>query len=101
MPDSLEGDQYVGELRDEVSQTIVFGPAVGAGAPTDGPGVLDKATEPAPGTYQVQPGDSLWKIAEALLGDGYQWTSIYEANQDSLMHKDVLSVGQRLKIPNL
>lgn len=101
VPDSLEGDQYIDELRDEVSHTIVFRPAARDGATTDDPGVGQSATQQMPGTYQVQPGDSLWKIAKDLLGDGYQWTAIYEANRDSLMHTDVLSVGQRLTIPTL
>mgnify|MGYP001025339933 CR=1 FL=1 len=101
VPDSLKGDQYIDELRDEVSHTIVFRPAARDWATVDDPGVGESVTEQNPATYQVQPGDSLWKIAKDLLGDGYQWTSIYEANRDSLMHKDVLSVGQRLTIPTL
>jgi nucleoid-associated protein YgaU len=31
--------------------------------------------------YTVQSGDSLWKIAVAIYGDGYQWTNIYQANE--------------------
>ena len=32
-------------------------------------------------TYTVQEGDSLWQIAIAVYGDGYQWSEIYQANQ--------------------
>ncbi|MBO1067890.1 MAG: LysM peptidoglycan-binding domain-containing protein [Dolichospermum sp. DEX189] len=34
--------------------------------------------------YTVESGDSLWKIAEEVYGDGTQWTKIYEANRGVL-----------------
>lgn len=33
-------------------------------------------------TVVVQPGDSLWKIAEGCLGDGSQYIAIYEQNRE-------------------
>ncbi len=33
------------------------------------------------GTVLVQPGDSLWKIAERCLGDGSRYTTIYDRNR--------------------
>ena len=36
------------------------------------------------GTYTVQGGDTLWAIAESFLGDGTQWSSLYELNQDTI-----------------
>jgi nucleoid-associated protein YgaU len=105
VPESLQGDEYIGELRDEVSQTTVFETSVGVQARADVTGVVEASVAPAlradAGIYQVQPGDSLWKIAQALLGDGHKWADIYEANRASLMNKDVLLVGQWLTIPNL
>lgn len=35
-------------------------------------------------TYTVVSGDSLWKIAAAKLGSGSKWTSIYDANVDTI-----------------
>ena len=32
-------------------------------------------------SYTTVKGDSLWKIAVAAYGDGYQWTKIWEANK--------------------
>jgi hypothetical protein len=32
-------------------------------------------------TYVVRPGDSLWSIAEAKLGDPYRWTDIWRLNR--------------------
>lgn len=44
------------------------------------------ADSPAPviGTsvYRVQDGDSLWRIAEKVLGGGLRWTDIWELNKD-------------------
>ncbi|MCL1906793.1 MAG: LysM peptidoglycan-binding domain-containing protein [Propionibacteriaceae bacterium] len=51
--------------------------------------------------YQVQPGDSLWLIAEQVYGDGGQWTRIAVANEDLLGGvTDVIHVGWKLKIPS-
>lgn len=33
------------------------------------------------GTYTVQPGDCLWKIAQAKYGSGADWSKIYSANK--------------------
>lgn len=99
VPDDLKKDRYVGELRDEVSQTFVVRGATAKVMEKSLPYDQSTATN-GPRTYQVQPGDSLWKIAEAQFGGGHKWSAIYEANRDSLKNVDVLLVGQTLKIPN-
>lgn len=35
-------------------------------------------------TVTVQEGDSLWKLADAVYGDGHFWTQIYEENQERI-----------------
>lgn len=35
-------------------------------------------------TVTVQEGDSLWKIADAVYGDGHFWTQIYEENKERI-----------------
>lgn len=99
VPDDLKEDRYVGELRDEVSQTFVVQGATAKVMEKSLPYDQSIATD-GPGTYRVKPGDSLWKIAEAQFGDGRKWSAIYEANRDSLKNVDVLLVGQTLKIPD-
>lgn len=51
------------------------------------------------GTYMVQPGDSLWRIAEKAYGSGRRWRRIYEANTDKISDASKIYVGQILVIP--
>jgi len=50
-------------------------------------------------TYTVVKGDSLSKIAKALMGDAQKWRLIYEANKDTIKNPDLIRPGQVLKIP--
>ena len=50
-------------------------------------------------TYTVVKGDSLSKIAKALMGDATKWRAIYEANKDTIKNPDLIYPGQVLKIP--
>lgn len=69
----------------------------------DEPPAADQAGEgAAPVTsYTVQPGDSLWKIAEAHYGNGTKYQAIFEANRDILDNPDLIKPGQVLKLPEL
>ena len=60
-----------------------------------------KETEPEPddeNVYIVQPGDSLWGIAEKLLGSGSKYTEIIKANN---LVSIIIHPGMRLKIPGV
>lgn len=46
--------------------------------------------------YEVRPGDSLWRIAERLLGDGFRWGEIWELNARREMER-----GRRFVNPDL
>jgi LysM domain len=61
-------------------------PVPGTGSPADA----------VPSTYTVQPGDSLWTIAERFYGDGADWATIAQANLGNLM-----SGGWRFTDPSL
>ena len=50
-------------------------------------------------TYTVKSGDSLWKIAKQVYGDGSKYSKIYEANKDKLKDPNKIYVGQVLAIP--
>lgn len=68
-------------------------------APSPEPATQAPAT--AAKTYTVQPGDSLWKIAEAHYGNGSKYMKIFEANQPLLEDPDKIFPGQELVIPDL
>ena len=57
------------------------------------------ADNPTPSTYTVQSGDTLWKIAEQVYGDGSEYQKIFEANQELLESPDRIAPGQELTIP--
>lgn len=61
--------------------------------------VEDEAEGPEPRFHTVESGDSLWKIAEATLGDGSRYTEIFEANKPMLKDPDKIYPGQVLRIP--
>jgi len=58
------------------------------------------AEVPAPQTYTVEEGDSLWAIAERFYGDGNQWGRIAEANAEQVPDPNVIQPGQVLVIPS-
>lgn len=47
----------------------------------------------------VQPGNSLWRIARRLYGEGLQYTVIYQANRDQIRDPDLIYPGQVLATP--
>ena len=47
----------------------------------------------------VQPGNSLWRIARGTLGQGVQYTVIYEANADQIRDPDLIYPGQIFMVP--
>jgi nucleoid-associated protein YgaU len=49
--------------------------------------------------YTVKQGDSLWSIAQRMLGDGKRYKEIIQANQDKIKDADDLTAGMSLKIP--
>lgn len=49
----------------------------------------------------VQPGATLWAIAEANLGNGLFFVEVYEANADLIKDPDLIYPGQILNIPQV
>ncbi|MCM1124650.1 MAG: LysM peptidoglycan-binding domain-containing protein, partial [Eubacterium sp.] len=52
------------------------------------------------GEYEVQEGDSLWRISERFYGTGYKWTSIVRS-EDAPEDPDYLPVGETVSIPEI
>jgi nucleoid-associated protein YgaU len=52
-------------------------------------------------TYTVVSGDTLWRIAERMYGNGAHYMKIFEANSGLLKDPDHIFPGQQLVIPEL
>ena len=52
-----------------------------------------------PATVTVQPGNSLWRIARRIYGEGIRYTLIYQANEDQIRDPDLIYPGQIFAIP--
>jgi LysM repeat protein len=70
-------------------------PAAPVAAEAAAPAPVEQA--PAQQTWTVDPGDTLWGIAEKVYGDGNQYQRIATAN--GIDNPDLISVGQNLIIP--
>ena len=74
-----------------------FSNVVGGSSSTAKPATPPPAAQPR--TYTVQKGDSLWKIAKHVYGNGAEWKRIHEANKDTIEDPDLIQPGWVLRIP--
>jgi len=87
-------------------------PAVGVPAPepeepvapatpvTQEPVALELETqEIAYRVHTVVSGDSLYRIARNLLGNGNRWGEIFELNRDVIRSSNLIHIGWQLRIP--
>lgn len=74
-------------------------PEIPAGSKT--PITVPKTTnKPAPNTYTVQPGNTLWGIAGAKMGNPQDWQELYKANHAVIGNNpNLIRAGEKLKIP--
>ena len=78
-----------------LDETVLDGDALDAAAPAD-----VAAAGPAR-TREVEPGDTLWSIAAAALGDGTLWAAVYRANRDRIKDPARIYPGQHLAVPEV
>ncbi len=50
--------------------------------------------------YEIQKGDTLWKVAEIYYKDGSRYPEIVEANKEVIKNADLIYPGQMIRIPN-
>ena len=104
--DTLSSIQGISTVDDNMVVALqpepeVEAPAAGPDAPAPEPVEIATETEAEKRTYTVKSGDSLWKISEAMYGEGSRYMKIFEANTDLLENPDRIFPGQKLVIPEL
>jgi LysM domain len=54
-----------------------------------------------PEVYEVQPGDTLWNIADQLFDDPYLWSGIWNMNKNQLSNPDILTPGTKISLTSV
>jgi nucleoid-associated protein YgaU len=73
--------------------------------PTDSPPAEPLPAEPQPAaapslvTVTVQPGFTLWGIAQERYGDGVMYVQVFEANREKIRDPDLIYPGQVFAVP--
>lgn len=62
--------------------------------------VAPEAIQLGEGRVIVQPGNSLWRIARRVYGEGMRYTVIYQANRDQIRDPDLIYPGQVFSTPS-
>lgn len=77
-------------------------PVVSAPREVDPPAAEHVKPPPPTTVYTTRRGDSLWKIAQRVLGDGTRYTELVDLNRDVLGGRpDFLPFGLALRVPTL
>lgn len=69
--------------------------SVEAGELTSPPSDAESETQ----YYEIQSGDSLWKIAAQFYGTGTKHEALFEANREVIQDPNLIFPGQKIRIP--
>lgn len=80
------------------TETAAAEPAAAPEAPA-APQVEIAAAAPVPVTVTIQPGFTLWGIAQERYGDGVFYVQVFEANKDKIKDPNLIYPGQVFSVP--
>lgn len=95
-------DQGVYTLRvDQISETGAVLSRIESPFKREAPAEVAAAAQNAPdkSTVVVQPGHTLWALAQDTYGDGVQYVQIFHANRDRIRNADLIYPGQVFDLP--
>ena len=81
-----------------VAEIAAAAPVANAASVTAEPAAV-APEKPAPVTVTVQPGYTLWGIAQQNFGDGVLYVQVFEANKDKIKDPNLIYPGQVFTIP--
>lgn len=84
------------QAPEAIAQTIEAAPVVDTIESTPAP--VAQSVSVGEGSYTVQSGDTLMRIAFERYGDIYKWRSIYEANRDQIRDPNQIPPGLVLRL---
>ncbi|NVK35464.1 MAG: LysM peptidoglycan-binding domain-containing protein [Rhodobacteraceae bacterium] len=87
---------------DKVPEAIILTKAVASAKTDDAAAGMDAEVEvnkPLPNVI-IRKGDNLWTIARRLYGDGFRYTTIYQANKGQIRNPDLIYPGQIFLTPD-
>jgi hypothetical protein len=92
------------EARASVGDHVIRADQIGANnnvlARVEIPFTLDPSqADMPPGSVTVVRGNSLWRIARRIYGEGTMYTMIYDANTDQIKDPDLIYPGQVFSLP--
>lgn len=97
-------------LNPQLPDTVSLPPGTEVYLPADAPPPNDPKTaetveqvrgdQQQPESYRVEPGDTLWGIADTELGDPTRYPDIAQANPEAIDDPDLIYPGQRLTLPS-
>ncbi|MCX7289217.1 MAG: LysM peptidoglycan-binding domain-containing protein [Rhodobacterales bacterium] len=86
-------------VSEPVEEPAVTGPEPEAPATVSAAGTPPQPPVTVPVTVTVQPGFTLWGIAQDRLGDGVLYVQVFDANRDKIGDPDLIYPGQVLSVP--
>lgn len=91
--------RYETPFKRESTESLAAVTAPTSAAPTSAAPEATTAITPPPAVVTVQPGLTLWAIAQQSFGSGTMYVQVFEANKDQIRDPNLIYPGQVFTIP--